>query len=139
MTQYDIAILGGGPGGYVAALYAGLKGARVALVERERVGGTCVTVGCIPSKALLDSSHAYWLATHGTEHGIHVDNPRFVLAEAVARKDKVVDQLVGGIESLLKTRKVDLVRGDGTLASPTEIRVKTSVGDQAVEAKNVII
>ncbi len=139
MTPYDIAILGGGPGGYVAALYAGLRGARVALVERERVGGTCVTVGCIPSKALLDSSHAYWAVTHGTEHGIHVDNARFVLAEAVARKDKVVNQLVGGIESLLKTRKVDLIKGDGTLASPTEIRVKTSGGDQAVEAKNVIV
>jgi len=55
--RYDIAILGGGPGGYVSALYAGAKGARVALVERDRVGGICVTVGCIPSKALLDSSH----------------------------------------------------------------------------------
>src|SRR5512132_3176944 len=138
MTPYDIAILGGGPGGYVAALHAGLMGARVALVERERVGGTCVTVGCIPSKALLDSSHAYWAATHGTEHGIHVDNPRFVLAEAVARKDKVVDQLVGGIESLLKTRKVDLIKGDGTLASPGQIRVKTAGGEQTIDASNVI-
>ena len=108
MTPFDIAILGGGPGGYVAALHAGVKGARVALVERDRVGGTCVTVGCIPSKALLDSSHAFHLAAHGEEHGIHVDNPRFVLSEAVARKDKVVAQLVGGVEQLLKLRKVEL-------------------------------
>jgi len=139
VTPYDIAILGGGPGGYVAALHAGLKGARVALVERDRVGGTCVTVGCIPSKALLDSSHAYWLATHGSEHGIHVDDPRFVLAEAVARKDKVVAQLVGGIESLLKTRKAELIKGDGTLVSPTQIRVKASDGEKTIDAKSVVV
>ena len=94
MARYDVAILGGGPGGYVAALHAGVKGAKLALVERDRVGGTCVTVGCIPSKALLDSSHAYWLATHGQEHGIHVDGARFDLGESVARKDRVVAQLV---------------------------------------------
>ena len=135
MTPFDIAILGGGPGGYVAALHAGVRGARVALVERDRVGGTCVTVGCIPSKALLDSSHAYWLATHGTEHGIHVDNPRFVLAEAVARKQKVVDTLVNGIEQLLKLRKVELIKGDGALVSPTQLRV----GDRTIDAKSVIV
>ena len=139
MTQYDIAILGGGPGGYVAALYAAPKGAKVALIERERVGGTCITVGCIPSKAILDSSHAYWMATHGTEHGIHVDGARFVLSEAVGRKDKVVDQLVGGIESLLQSRKADLIKGDGTLVSPGQIRVKTASGEQTVDAKNVIV
>ncbi|HET7699351.1 MAG TPA: dihydrolipoyl dehydrogenase [Candidatus Limnocylindria bacterium] len=139
MTPYDIAILGGGPGGYVAALHAGVKGARVALVERDRVGGTCVTVGCIPSKALLDSSHAFHLATHGTDHGIHVDNPRFVIAEAVARKDKVVAQLVGGVEQLLKLRKVDLIKAEGTLVSPTQIRVKASDGERTIEAKSVIV
>ncbi|MEP7003340.1 MAG: dihydrolipoyl dehydrogenase [Chloroflexota bacterium] len=139
MTPYDIAILGGGPGGYVAALHAGVKGARVALVERDRVGGTCVTVGCIPSKALLDSSHAFHLAAHGEEHGIHVDNPRFVLAEAVARKDKVVAQLVGGVEQLLKLRKVDLIKADGTLVSPTQIKVKAADGERAIDAKAVIV
>ncbi|MDQ2951349.1 MAG: dihydrolipoyl dehydrogenase [Chloroflexota bacterium] len=139
MTAYDIAILGGGPGGYVAALHAGTKGARVALVERDRVGGTCVTVGCIPSKALLDSSHAFHLAAHGQEHGIHVDNPRFVLSEAVARKDKVVAQLVGGVEQLLKLRKVDLIKADGTLISSTQIKVKAADGERAIDAKAVIV
>ncbi len=139
MTPYDIAILGGGPGGYVAALHAGLKGARVALVERDRVGGTCVTVGCIPSKALLDSSHAFHLAAHGEEHGIHVDNPRFVLAEAVARKDKVVAQLVGGVEQLLKLRKVDLIKAEGTLVSPTQIKVKAADGERAIDTKAIIV
>ena len=139
MTPFDIAILGGGPGGYVAALHAGVKGARVALVERDRVGGTCVTVGCIPSKALLDSSHAFHLAAHGEEHGIHVDNPRFVLAEAVARKDKVVAQLVGGVEQLLKLRKVELIKAEGMLVSPTQIRVKDAAGERAIDAKAVIV
>ena len=97
MAEYDIAILGGGPGGYVAALHAGAKGARVALVERDRVGGTCVTVGCIPSKALLDSSHAYWIATHGEEHGVHVDGARFDLAKAVARKQGFQSVLVRAV------------------------------------------
>src|SRR5438132_8938178 len=109
--RYDIAILGGGPGGYVAALHAAAKGAKVALVERDRVGGTCVTVGCIPSKALLDSSHAYWTATHGEEHGIALQGASFSLPKAVARKDAVVAQLVGGIEQLLKGRKADLLKG----------------------------
>jgi dihydrolipoamide dehydrogenase len=135
VTPFDIAILGGGPGGYVAALHAGVKGAKVALVERDRVGGTCVTVGCIPSKALLDSSHAYHLAAHGEAHGIHVDNPRFVLAEAVARKDKVVAQLVSGTEQLLKMRKVELIKADGTLVSPTQIRA----GDRTIDANAVIV
>jgi dihydrolipoamide dehydrogenase len=139
VTPYDIAILGGGPGGYVAALHAGMTGARVALVERDRVGGTCVTVGCIPSKALLDSSHAYHLATHGTEHGIHVDNPRFVLSEAVARKDKVVAQNVSGVEQLLKARKVDLIKAEGTLVSPTQIRLKAADGERTIDANAVIV
>jgi len=140
MAEYDIAILGGGPGGYVAALHAGLKGARIALVERDRVGGTCVTVGCIPSKALLDSSHAYWLTTHGEEHGIVVQGARFDVPKAVARKDAVVKQLVGGIEQLLKARKVDLIKGEGALVSPTQIRVRTPASDElTVIAKNVIV
>ncbi len=140
MTRYDIAILGGGPGGYVAALHAGVKGARVALVERDRVGGVCVTVGCIPSKALLDSSHAYWMTTHGEDHGIVVQGARFDLPKAVARKDAVVKQLVGGIETLLRARKVDLVTGEGTLVAPGQIRVRTRAdGDTAIDAANVIV
>jgi dihydrolipoamide dehydrogenase len=137
--RYDIAILGGGPGGYVAALYAAAKGAKVALVERDRVGGICVTVGCIPSKALLDSSHAFWTTTHGEEHGIIVQGASFSLPKAVARKDAVVKQLVGGIELLLKARKVDLITGDGTLASPGELRVTTKGGDRSVRANAMIV
>lgn len=138
-APYDIAILGGGPGGYVAAIYAGAKGARVALIERDRVGGTCVTVGCIPSKALLDSSHAYWLATHGEEHGITVQGASFDMVKAVARKDAVVKQLVGGVEMLLKGRKADLITGEGVLVSPNEIQVTGKDGARTVKANAVIV
>ena len=137
--RYDIAILGGGPGGYVAALYAAAKGAKVALVERDRVGGICVTVGCIPSKALLDSSHAFWLTTHGEEHGIVVQGATFSLPKAMSRKDAVVKQLVAGIELLLKARKVDLLTGSGTLASPGELKVKGADGERSVKANAVIV
>src|SRR3989454_8536488 len=112
-----------------------MKGAKVALVERDRVGGICVTVGCIPSKALLDSSHAYWVTTHGEDHGIHVEGARFELPKAVARKDRVVAQLVSGVEALLKGRKADLIKGEGTLISPTQLRV----GQQTIDAKAVIV
>jgi dihydrolipoamide dehydrogenase len=98
-----------------------------------------VTVGCIPSKALLDSSHAYWLTTHGQEHGIMVQGASFSLPRAVARKDAVVNQLVGGIELLLKGRKVDLITGSGTLVSPGELKVTTADGERSVRANAVIV
>ncbi len=136
--QYDIAILGGGPGGYVAALHAGAKGAKVALVERDRVGGTCVTVGCIPSKALLDTSHLYWMATHTAVSGLHLSG-EFDLSKAMARKDQVVKQLVSGIEQLLKARKVELITAEGELVSPGEIRVKATDGSRSIKAKATIV
>ena len=137
--QFDIAILGGGPGGYVAALYAGAKGARVALVERDRVGGTCVLVGCIPKVALADSGAAYRLVREGEVYGVKVADAGFEMAKAVARKDKVVDQLVGGIETLLRARKVELIKGEGTFRAPGAIAVKTSHGSREVRAKAVIV
>lgn len=136
---YDIAILGGGPGGYVAALYAGQRGARVALAERDRVGGTCVTVGCIPSKALLDSSHAFRLAADGEVFGVRTDGGRFDMALAVKRKDAVVKQLVSGVETLLKARKVDLIKGEGVVRGPGMIAVRGREGEREVRARALII
>ncbi len=139
MTErYDIAILGGGPGGYVAALHAGVRGAKVALIEKARVGGVCVTVGCIPSKALLDTSHFYWMGTHAAVSGLHLTGD-VDLPKVMARKDQVVDQLVSGIEQLLKARKVDLVKAEGELVSPTEIRVTGQGGPTSIHANATIV
>jgi dihydrolipoamide dehydrogenase len=137
--RYDIAILGGGPGGYVAALHAGVQGAKVALIEKDRVGGVCVTVGCIPSKALLDTSHFYWMGTHTAVSGLHLTGA-FDLGKAMARKDQVVKQLVSGIEQLLKARKVDLVKATGELASPNEVRIEGSTdGKRSLQANATIV
>src|SRR5438270_1024914 len=137
--RYDIVILGGGPGGYVAALYAGAKGARVALVERDRVGGTCVLVGCIPKVALADSGAAFRLVREGEAFGVKVGDAGFEMAKAVARKDKVVDQLVAGIETLLKARKVELIKGEGALRAPGTLAVKPQDGARDVNAKSAIV
>lgn len=137
--EFDIAILGGGPGGYVAALYAGAKGARVALVERDRVGGTCVLVGCIPKVALADSGAAFRLVRDGEALGVKVADAGFEMAKAVARKDKVVDQLVGGIETLLRARKVELIKGEGTFRAAGGIAVRTKDGARDIRAKAVIL
>ena len=138
---FDLAILGGGPGGYVAALHAAARGARVALVERDRVGGTCVNVGCIPSKALLDTSHAFHFLTHeAASHGIVVQGAAFDIAQAVARKDAVVSRLVGGIEQLLRARKVELVRGAGVLVAANELSVSAAgVAARSVKARAIIV
>lgn len=136
---FDIAVLGGGPAGYVAAIYGGAKGARVALVERDRVGGTCVNVGCIPKVALADSAAAFRLVGEGEVFGVKVAERGFDMAQAVARKRKVVDQLVGGIETLLGARKVELIKGEGTLRGPGAIAVTTKDGAREVRAKAVLV
>ena len=136
--RYEIAILGGGPGGYVSALYAGVRGKKVALVEKDRVGGVCVTVGCIPSKALLDTSHFYWMGTHAAVSGLHLTGD-FDLPKAMARKDQVVKQLVGGIEILLKARKVDLYKASGEMVGPNEIRLSGDGAPASIQADAVIV
>ena len=112
---YDIAIVGGGPGGYVAALRAAQLGARVALVERDRVGGTCLLRGCIPTKALLQSAELYSLLQDGAEFGIVAKQLGFDWPAAQKRKSKVVEQLVSGVEGLLKRGGVDQLKGHGRL------------------------
>ncbi len=120
---YDIAVLGAGPGGYVAALRAALRGARVCLIEAGAVGGTCLNVGCIPTKAMLHTSELAWQIRSAAEMGIAtgpvtVDGPAFF-----ARVNKVVASLNRGVEYLLKTRKVDLVHGRGRLTAADTIKV----------------
>src|SRR6476661_7065258 len=116
-VEYDIAIIGGGPGGYVAALYGGLKGVKIALIEKDkRLGGTCLLRGCIPSKAMVKTAELMLEMRHPDSYGLGLAGEVSVdWARTVARKDKVVDGLVNGLNGLLKARKVDVITGTGTL------------------------
>src|SRR3954468_2011336 len=112
-VEYDIAIIGGGPGGYVAALYGGLKGLSIALIEKDRrLGGTCLLRGCIPSKAMVKTAELMLEMSHPDQYGLILDSPvRLDWERTVQRKDKVVDGLVTGLNGLMKSRKVDVING----------------------------
>ncbi len=105
-ASFDVVVIGGGPGGYVAALRAAQLGAKTAIVEKDRMGGTCLVRGCIPTKALLQSSELYTMARDGAAFGVVADNIGFDWSAAQKRKSSVVDQLVTGVESLLKAGSV---------------------------------
>jgi dihydrolipoamide dehydrogenase len=138
---FDVVVIGGGPGGYVAAIRAAQLGLKTACVEkRGSLGGTCLNVGCIPSKALLQSSHLYEEASkHLGPHGIKVGNVVLDLAAVLARKDKVVSDLTKGIEFLFKQNKVAYVKGAGRLLGGGKIAVTGAGAEQTLEAKNIII
>ncbi|MCA1939568.1 MAG: dihydrolipoyl dehydrogenase [Caenispirillum bisanense] len=137
---YDLLVIGAGPGGYVCAIRAAQLGMTVGVVEkRDALGGTCLNVGCIPSKALLQSSHLYEMAAHEFgEHGIKV-KPEFDLGTMMKRKDKVVADNTGGIAFLFKKNKIDHLIGHGTLVAADTVKVVGKDGEQTVKAKNIVI
>ena len=137
MAECDIAIIGGGPGGYVAAIRAAQLGRSVVLIEKERVGGLCLNWGCIPSKSLLWNAEVVNLVRDAETYGISVENPRFDVAKAVDRSRQIVDQMVKGVEFLLNKHGVRTIIGEATLASPRQVRVRGL--DEPVDARNVII
>jgi dihydrolipoamide dehydrogenase len=143
--KFDLVVIGGGPGGYVAALRAAQLGMKVAVVEkRDALGGTCLNEGCIPSKALLDSSEYFALARDGFQrHGILLEPPRLDLAQMMKRKDEVVTRLTRGIASLFKKHGVTLVSGTGRLVAaangPPQVMVATADGDQPLTGKRVLL
>jgi dihydrolipoamide dehydrogenase len=142
MESFDLAVIGAGPGGYVAAIRAAQLGLRVALIEKEAsLGGTCLNVGCIPSKALLESSELYYKATHALpSHGITTGPVSIDLAKMMARKDQVVDELTKGIGMLMKKNKVKVLRGFGKLAGPKRVLVsKDGGGEEEIEAENTLL
>ena len=137
MTDYDIAIVGGGPGGYVAAIRAAQLGQKVALVEKERVGGLCLNWGCIPSKALLWNAEVVELMREAETYGISFDNLRLDMGKAIDRSRQIVDQMVKGVEFLLAKNKVDVINGEAAFETPHRLRVTGR--DEPLGAKNVII
>jgi dihydrolipoamide dehydrogenase len=138
---YDLIVLGGGPGGYVGAIRAAQLGMKVACVEKETaLGGTCLRVGCIPSKALLDSSELYEQIKHKAEtHGIGVKDLSIDVGAMLKRKDGVVSQLTKGIEGLFKKNKIDWIRGFGRLAGSDTVEVDGKDGKRTLKAKNILL
>lgn len=139
---YDVIIIGGGPGGYVAAIKSGQLGLKTAIVEgRGALGGTCLNVGCIPSKSMLHNSQLYHTAKHEFKgRGIDLQGMSLNLANMLKSKDKAVTGLTKGVEGLIKKNKVDYVKGWASFASPTSLNVKlTDGGETQIEGKNIII
>ncbi len=138
---YDVVVLGSGPGGYSAAIRAGQYGLKTALIEKDaKLGGTCLHVGCIPTKAMLHSADVYAHLLHADEEGIFCDNPRLDFGRVGDRKNKIVAKHAKGIEFLLRKNKVDWIAGRGRLAGPGKIEVASATGEKKiVEAKNIVL
>ncbi len=142
MKTYDVVVIGSGPGGYVAAIRCAQLGLKTAIVEKyNTLGGTCLNVGCIPSKALLDSSHHYHDAiNHFEKHGIDVKEVKVNFKQMIARKDEVVAQTSSGINFLMDKNKVTMFQGVGSFKDATHINIASAEGDiETIEAKHTII
>lgn len=140
MTDADVIVIGGGPGGYVAALKLAMLGASVILIERDKVGGTCLNRGCIPTKALLQSVELFERIKFASEMGVEVSEAKINLKQVNAYKQKVVATLAKGVEGLLRARNVQLVKGEAKFVQPKTVSVSISDGKQELfSAKNIII
>jgi dihydrolipoamide dehydrogenase len=139
--QFDVTIIGSGPGGYVAAIRAGQLGLRAAMVEKDtRLGGTCTLRGCIPTKQMLMSAHVYEQMQHAADFGVQATGIQLAFADVQKRKDKVVLKNTKGIEYLMKKNKVTVFKGTGKLALPGKVEVTGADGKkQTIETKNIII
>jgi len=139
-THFDLVIIGGGPAGYAAALYAGSADLSVAMIERDRVGGTCLHRGCVPAKELLETAAVYRNVGHAADFGVITEPPRLELTTTQQRKQAVVDQLTSGLEGLLKRRKVVTIEGTGRLDADRSVTVElTEGGEQTVTGEVVLL
>ncbi|HYW47944.1 MAG TPA: FAD-dependent oxidoreductase, partial [Bryobacteraceae bacterium] len=137
---YDLIVIGSGPGGYSAAIRAGQYGLKTALVEKQaKLGGTCLLVGCIPTKSLLQTADVWQRFVNSEAEGIHCENPRLDYPKVKDRKDGIVNKHSKGVEMLLKRAKVERIAGFATLKGAGKVEVKSDGGVQTIEAKNIII
>jgi dihydrolipoamide dehydrogenase len=140
--QYDLVIIGGGNAGYIPAIRASQLGMSVALIEKREgghLGGTCLNVGCIPTKALLQTAHLLHDARNGEEYGVKIGNLEFDYPQAAKRREQVVTQLRRGVQGLMKKNKVTVYNGVGSFVEPKKIKVQTDDGEEELEAGNVLI
>jgi dihydrolipoamide dehydrogenase len=138
-TQYDVIVLGSGPGGYVAAIRCAQLGLKTAIVERELLGGICLNWGCIPTKALLRSAEIFHYMQHAGDYGLKVQGIEADLAAVVKRSRGVAKQLNAGVTHLMKKNKIAVHMGEGTLTGPTSLTVKSDKGEEKLTAKHVIV
>ena len=139
-VPYDLIVIGSGPGGYSAAIRAGQYGLKTALVEKQpRLGGTCLLVGCIPTKAWLQTAEVWQRFVHSDAEGIHCENPRLDFPKVKERKDGIVSKHSNGVEMLLKRAKVERIAGYATLKGGGKVEVKSDSGAQTLEARNIIV
>ena len=139
--MYDVVIIGSGPGGYSAAVRAGQYGLKAAIVEKDaKLGGTCLHVGCVPTKALLHSADVWSHFVHAEEEGITCENPKFHYAKMVDRKGKIVSKHAQGVQFLMKKNKVEVISGYGRIAGKGKVEVKAADGSvKTLETKNIVI
>jgi len=137
--MYDLAIIGGGPGGYVAAERAGAAGLNVVLFEKNSLGGVCLNEGCIPTKTLLYSAKVYNYAVTGDHYGVYVKDPVLKYDEVVARKNKVVKKLVGGVKAAMKANKVEVVNAEAFIEGRGEDGITVSAAGKNYQARNLLI
>lgn len=140
-TNFDLVVIGSGPGGYVAAIRGAQLGLKTAIIEKDaHLGGTCLNVGCIPSKALLHSSEMYHFAGHGaTAHGIDLTNLSISIDQLMAKKSQTVDQLRNGVQHLMKANKIKVFSGLGMLTGDHKVRVRGKNDETDIDAKHIII
>ena len=140
-ANFDLVIIGAGPGGYVCAIRAAQLGLNTALVEkRHALGGTCLNVGCIPSKALLESSELYEAARiHSADHGIVLSEVALDLEAMLARKGGIVKELTDGVAMLMKKNKITVLTGRGTVTAPGKVTVSGDDGDTDIEARHICL
>ncbi len=136
---YDVAVIGGGPGGYVAAIRAAQLGGKVLLVEKEKLGGVCLNRGCIPTKALLKSAEKWQELQQCAEFGLKAGDIGFDFVAIMARKQEIIARLRGGIEQLIKSNDITVVKGTATLAGPNRLEVAGGTERQSFSARNIII
>ncbi len=137
--MFDVAIIGGGPGGYVAAERAGAAGLKVVLFERKSLGGVCLNEGCIPTKTLLYSAKIYNYALTGNHYGVYVKEPEYHYSEIIARKDKVVRKLVAGVKAAMKAGKVQVVSAEATIQGRSAEGISVSAAGETYLARNLLI